>query len=210
MRIGILSDIHSNVEALTETLAGGREAQPDLLVCLGDVVGYGASPNECCELIRKSCAVTLARQPRRGRRRPDGLLVLLRRRPPRARLDLGAARAGAPRLAQAPLPTCTRGGRRLLPRLADRPRRRSSTSSPSSRPRAAAAPGAAPRGHLHRPLPPLQVASRCTARTRSTRWWPRAFALRRGYKYIISVGSVGQPRDYDNRACFVIYDTTRG
>jgi diadenosine tetraphosphatase ApaH/serine/threonine PP2A family protein phosphatase len=26
-------------------------------------------------------------------------------------------------------------------------------------------------------------------------------------KYIISVGSVGQPRDYDNRACFVIHDT---
>ena len=33
------------------------------------------------------------------------------------------------------------------------------------------------------------------------------FGIRRGYKYIISVGSVGQPRDYDNRACFVICDT---
>jgi len=33
------------------------------------------------------------------------------------------------------------------------------------------------------------------------------FGVRRGYKYIISVGSVGQPRDYDNRACFVIHDT---
>jgi diadenosine tetraphosphatase ApaH/serine/threonine PP2A family protein phosphatase len=34
------------------------------------------------------------------------------------------------------------------------------------------------------------------------------FGLRRGYKYVISVGSVGQPRDCDNRACFVTYDTT--
>ncbi|HMK72123.1 MAG TPA: metallophosphoesterase, partial [Myxococcaceae bacterium] len=34
------------------------------------------------------------------------------------------------------------------------------------------------------------------------------FGVRRGYKYIISVGSVGQPRDYGNRACFVICDTT--
>jgi diadenosine tetraphosphatase ApaH/serine/threonine PP2A family protein phosphatase len=34
------------------------------------------------------------------------------------------------------------------------------------------------------------------------------FGIRRGYKYLISVGSVGQPRDYDNRACFVICDTT--
>ena len=33
------------------------------------------------------------------------------------------------------------------------------------------------------------------------------FGVRRGYKYIISVGSVGQPRDYDNRACFVVHDT---
>ncbi|HEY8207712.1 MAG TPA: hypothetical protein VIG99_09545, partial [Myxococcaceae bacterium] len=33
------------------------------------------------------------------------------------------------------------------------------------------------------------------------------FGVRKGYKYIISVGSVGQPRDYDNRACFVVCDT---
>lgn len=33
------------------------------------------------------------------------------------------------------------------------------------------------------------------------------FGIRRGYKYIISVGSVGQPRDYDNRSCFALYDT---
>ena len=36
------------------------------------------------------------------------------------------------------------------------------------------------------------------------------FTLRRGgYKYVVSVGSVGQPRDCDNRAGFVIYDTER-
>jgi diadenosine tetraphosphatase ApaH/serine/threonine PP2A family protein phosphatase len=35
------------------------------------------------------------------------------------------------------------------------------------------------------------------------------FGLRQGYKYVISVGSVGQPRDGDNRACFVTYDTSR-
>jgi diadenosine tetraphosphatase ApaH/serine/threonine PP2A family protein phosphatase len=32
------------------------------------------------------------------------------------------------------------------------------------------------------------------------------FVLRKGYKYVVSVGSVGQPRDGDNRACLVIYD----
>ncbi|MGZ3440084.1 MAG: metallophosphoesterase family protein, partial [Polyangia bacterium] len=33
------------------------------------------------------------------------------------------------------------------------------------------------------------------------------FELRAGHKYIISVGSVGQPRDYDNRASYTVYDS---
>ena len=33
------------------------------------------------------------------------------------------------------------------------------------------------------------------------------FELRPGHKYIISVGSVGQPRDYDNRASYTVYDS---
>jgi diadenosine tetraphosphatase ApaH/serine/threonine PP2A family protein phosphatase len=33
------------------------------------------------------------------------------------------------------------------------------------------------------------------------------FAIRPEHKYIISVGSVGQPRDYDNRASYTVYDT---
>ena len=35
------------------------------------------------------------------------------------------------------------------------------------------------------------------------------FELRSGHKYIISVGSVGQPRDYDNRASYTIYDSEK-
>ena len=59
MRIGILSDIHSNLEALNETLASLERFRPDTVICLGDVVGYGASVNECCALIRKVSSVTL-------------------------------------------------------------------------------------------------------------------------------------------------------
>src|SRR5690606_30055382 len=36
---------------------------------------------------------------------------------------------------------------------------------------------------------------------------PVDFALEQGKKYIVSIGSVGQPRDYDNRASFVLFDT---
>lgn len=52
MRIAILSDIHSNYEALTKALSLVEDEQVDEIYCLGDIVGYGARPNECVELIR--------------------------------------------------------------------------------------------------------------------------------------------------------------
>jgi len=59
MRIGIISDIHGNFEALSNVISYLQSEKLDQMICLGDVVGYGASPNECCELVRKNCAVTL-------------------------------------------------------------------------------------------------------------------------------------------------------
>jgi diadenosine tetraphosphatase ApaH/serine/threonine PP2A family protein phosphatase len=61
MRIGILSDIHSNLAALERVLEDAESVDPaiDRYVCLGDVVGYGANPNECCEIIRDLCEFTI-------------------------------------------------------------------------------------------------------------------------------------------------------
>jgi diadenosine tetraphosphatase ApaH/serine/threonine PP2A family protein phosphatase len=56
MRIAIISDIHSNLEALTKALKVIEEKKVGLIYCLGDIVGYGASPNECVELIRENAA----------------------------------------------------------------------------------------------------------------------------------------------------------
>ncbi len=53
MRIAIISDIHSNLEALTKAFEIIDTKNVDEIVCLGDIVGYGANPNECVELIRK-------------------------------------------------------------------------------------------------------------------------------------------------------------
>lgn len=50
MRLLILSDVHANLEALEACLAVAPEY--DSVANLGDVVGYNASPNEVCELIR--------------------------------------------------------------------------------------------------------------------------------------------------------------
>lgn len=56
MKIAILSDIHSNLEALKTTIAY-IESDPQIseIVCLGDIIGYSANPNECVEIIRKNC-----------------------------------------------------------------------------------------------------------------------------------------------------------
>ena len=59
MRIAIISDIHSNIEALTEVLKVSEAQKVDRIVSLGDVVGYGASANECCDLVRSVTEVTL-------------------------------------------------------------------------------------------------------------------------------------------------------
>jgi len=52
MRIAILSDIHSNLQALTKALEVIDELGADEIYCLGDIVGYGANPNECVGLVR--------------------------------------------------------------------------------------------------------------------------------------------------------------
>lgn len=59
MRIAIMSDVHSNIEALSVVLEKARLLGADRYICLGDVVGYGADPNACCDLIRECCSVTL-------------------------------------------------------------------------------------------------------------------------------------------------------
>ena len=59
MKIAIVSDIHANIEALQKALEIIQQHGADEIVCLGDTVGYGASPNECVDLIRKTTSRVL-------------------------------------------------------------------------------------------------------------------------------------------------------
>jgi len=52
MRYAVLSDIHSNLEALDSVLKRTKELKAGRIVCLGDIVGYNADPNRCVELIK--------------------------------------------------------------------------------------------------------------------------------------------------------------
>jgi predicted phosphodiesterase len=51
MRYAIISDIHGNLESLQKALSLVREG--DKVLCLGDIVGYGPNPNECVRLVRE-------------------------------------------------------------------------------------------------------------------------------------------------------------
>lgn len=54
MVLGLFSDVHGNVTALEAVLAELRRHGADTLLCLGDLVGYGPSPNETIDLIREA------------------------------------------------------------------------------------------------------------------------------------------------------------
>ena len=59
MRLAILSDIHANLPAFEAVLADVERAGVSELWCLGDVVGYGAQPDECTSLVAERCELCL-------------------------------------------------------------------------------------------------------------------------------------------------------
>ena len=59
MRVAVVSDVHANLHALNAVLAEIDSDPPAEIWCLGDLVGYGARPNECCELIQGRADVCL-------------------------------------------------------------------------------------------------------------------------------------------------------
>jgi diadenosine tetraphosphatase ApaH/serine/threonine PP2A family protein phosphatase len=206
MRIGIISDIHSNLEALTQSLAALERHRPDRVICLGDVVGYGASVNECCELVRKVSEVTLlgnhdaavagrmdysfyydaarhALDWTASRIAPDHL-EWLRSLPHAHRIENVQFTHGNPISPEAyEYVFAIEQARELLPHLDE-------LADVNFI------------GHSHLCKAFALNAAGDVAEVVATK-----FGLRRGYKYVVSVGSVGQPRDCDNRACFVVYDT---
>lgn len=217
MRLLLLSDIHANQEALQAVL-GAAEGRVDRALCLGDVVGYGADPAACVALVQAHAAVTIRGNHDRACVTPElaagfNALALAAARwthtqlPPAARLWL----------AQLPAGPLLSDGIQLahgMPQDED--------EYLTTRQQAAAALARAPCqltfvGHTHlqggflwrggaaEPLPMAPPPPHLDT--------PGGLALRSccrlepGVRYIVNPGSVGQPRDGDWRAAFLIYDT---
>jgi diadenosine tetraphosphatase ApaH/serine/threonine PP2A family protein phosphatase len=59
MRVAVLSDVHANLAALESTLVDVDTEAVDEIWCLGDLTGYGARPTECVDLMRERAAICL-------------------------------------------------------------------------------------------------------------------------------------------------------
>ncbi|HBR15370.1 MAG TPA: metallophosphoesterase [Candidatus Omnitrophica bacterium] len=60
MRYAVLSDIHGNLEALQAVIQACRQQRVEAFLCVGDTVGYGANPQECLEILRGLKAISVA------------------------------------------------------------------------------------------------------------------------------------------------------
>jgi diadenosine tetraphosphatase ApaH/serine/threonine PP2A family protein phosphatase len=205
MRYAIFSDVHGNIEALTQVLRAYLDEDIHRYVCLGDLVGYGANPNEVVNAVRKVAHVCLLGNHDAavaGRMdysyyydaarhaldwcarvvKPDNLAFLKTLPYTHREGDLEFCH-GSPAVPQEFEYIFTREkARELLPTL-DRMAHVTFI------------------GHSH--------LTRCFALTANEVFDVVAseFVISPDYKYILTVGSVGQPRDYDNRSCCTIFDT---
>ncbi len=60
MRYAVISDVHSNLEALRAVLADIKANSVKEILFTGDAVGYGPDPNECLKIIETGCSVLIA------------------------------------------------------------------------------------------------------------------------------------------------------
>jgi diadenosine tetraphosphatase ApaH/serine/threonine PP2A family protein phosphatase len=210
LRALLISDIHGNLEALNAVLADAGSY--DAAICLGDIVGYGAQPNECVATVRGLENLTcLAGNHDLGAT---------------GRIDVSQFSSGAARALMwtrhALRPECTKYLMQLQPT--------------GSAPNIALA-HASPRdpvweyleyaqqaaanfllfeekvcfvGHTHVPRTFEEIgdpAGRDTARERPN---ARQLDVFDGLRRIVNPGSVGQPRDGDPRAAYALLDTETG
>ena len=198
----VVSDIHGNLEALEAVLADLDQHRPASIACLGDFVGYGASPNECIERLRPRIEVAVAGN--------HDLAAC-------GRLKLGYFNSEAASAARWTDQNLTSENRAYLQGLPFSARWRHSLlvhASPSQP------------DEWHYVLSPLEAEAemssfsetlclighshfpgtfdRDSSRVRYTR--AADVRMERGHRYLVNVGSIGQPRDGDPRAAYLLYD----
>lgn len=206
MRIGILSDIHSNLHALNAVLQDADKRSLDLYLCLGDIVGYGAFPQECCDLIREKCKHTVFGNHEYAVLYPEETMSFN----PDAKKAIDYTSDNLnddtyewfeslePHLVLDGYSIAHGSLRNFDEYVSDATIARMSLEILQT--------DILFVGHTHYP-----EGYRFDLETKSVRSMDLIgegeAILERGYRYLINVGSIGQPRDGDTRAAYGIYDT---
>lgn len=205
MRYAILSDIHSNLEALSVVLERTRSLGADATFCLGDIVGYNANPNECVEIVRSEgirCILGNHDSRAAGMEEPDDFNTLAERAVLWTRSQLTAENSdflkSLPRELRVDDIVLFHGSiqdtdRYILQKEDIVDNFRSLLALPGG-----------PRigffGHTH-----MRIAFALAGGVASLDYGD-VLTVYPDRHYLINPGSVGQPRDGDPRAAFALYD----
>lgn len=206
MSIALISDIHGNLEALDAVFAEIDKRRPQRVICLGDVVGYGASPNECLDRVKERCdLVLLGNHDAAASGGPEAARFNIYARVAAEWTAKTLTRENREYLQRLPLtsaegafyvvhasPACPRDWEYLLDRFDAEPQFHYFEE------------GICFIGHTHQPAVFMADPAGCKSLPLSN------VVLEPGRRYIANVGSVGQPRDHDPRACFVMFHEAAG
>ena len=200
MTTALISDVHANLEALEVVLKAIDERGVRHILCLGDVVGYGASPNECLKLVRDRCEIVLLGNhdsaasggPEAARFNPNARAAALwtaKTLTPEQRdylRGLSLSQRVDLFLCVHASPAAPRDWEYIFDRFDAEPQFQF-FSEP-----------ACFIGHTHQPAIFERSSSGCVFVP------PTRLRFEAARRYIVNVGSVGQPRDRDPRACFLV------
>jgi len=207
MRTAILSDIHANQEALEAVLQRVDREEVDRTICLGDVVGYGASPDECCRLLMDRGIIALLGN-------HDAAVT--------GAMDEAYYYEGARRALQWTREHLSENSYRWLYGLPftkvedDVAFFHSAPILPSGFFYVVQSSEAQTHAQVFDRLRPLSFIGHAhltvgfainEKKVRSVE--PKQVKPRQDTRFIVNVGSVGQPRDRDPRACFALWDSDK-
>jgi len=205
--LAIVSDIHGNLEALDTVLDDIDRRRPDAIACLGDFVGYGASPNECIDRLQPRIETAVAGNHdlaacgriKLGYFNPDAATA--------ARwTDASLTDANRAYLAGLPFSVAWHGVR-LVHASPTQPEEWNYVLSPldAQEEMKAFEEPLCFIGHSH--FPGI-FSGDDRGEVRYTR--VAELKLVKGHRYLVNVPSVGQPRDGDPRAGYLLYDAGAG
>ncbi|MCL2182384.1 MAG: metallophosphatase family protein [Chitinispirillia bacterium] len=208
MKYAVISDIHGNLEALNAVLKDIRRRRADKVFCLGDIVGYYPNPRQCIELISAHAARCVAgNHDYAAIERTDTSCFTYFAFSAMEWTKQHLTDADKDFLSALPL-TCEEENIYLVHSSPCDPERFSYVF-PDNEYSVIEAFSHLTRhvnfiGHTHCPSIMYQEGDRVILHSETS------VGIEEDCLYLINVGSVGQPRDFDSRSCYALYDTDKG